>query len=72
MKFLQKKGVTSSEKYDEKYYGNKDEVLKLANVSNKIYAAIQREEGLSEQQKDCLSDNLYSVTQFINLYVPDK
>lgn len=32
------------------------------NVSNKIYASIQHEEGLSQQQKDCLSDNLYSVT----------
>lgn len=46
MKFMQKKSITSSEKYDEKYYGNKDEVLKLMNVSNKIYASIQREENL--------------------------
>ena len=47
MKFMQKKNITSSEKYDEKYYGSKDEVLKLMNVSNKIYAAIQRNENLN-------------------------
>ena len=42
------------------------------NVSNKIYTAVQRDGDLTQQQKDCLSDNLYSVTSFINLYVPDK
>ena len=72
MKFLQKKGVTSADKFDEKYYGSKDEVLKLMNVSNKIYASLQRDDTFTQEQKDELGDNLLSVTQFINLYVADK